>query len=62
MKVLAILRPREGVDARREVARRAEAELRILWALYRDGTVREAYSPGRAGAVRAGLGDLLRLG
>ena len=51
MKLLAIMRPREDVDARREVAQHARAELRALWDLYRGGLVREMYSPGTPGAV-----------
>ncbi len=51
MKLLAIGRPRGGVDAPREIARHAAAEMRELWELYRDGTVREMYSPGGPGAV-----------
>lgn len=51
MKLLAIMRPRDGVDVRTGVERYAEAELRALWALYRDGLVREMYSPGGPGAL-----------
>jgi hypothetical protein len=51
VKLLAVMRPREGVDVRAEVARHAEAELRALWQLYRDGVVREMYSPAGPGAV-----------
>ena len=51
MKLLAIGRPREGVDAPREIARHADEEMRRLWALYRDGVVREMYSPGGPGVV-----------
>lgn len=51
MRLLAIMRPRDGVDVRTGVARHAEAELRALWALYRDGFVREMYSPGGPGAL-----------
>lgn len=51
MKLLAIGRPRPGVDARTALAPHAAAELRALWALYCDGFVREAYSPGAPGAV-----------
>ena len=47
MKLLAIGRPREGADLRGAIARQAAAEMRALWALYRDGVVREMYSPGR---------------
>jgi hypothetical protein len=45
MKLLAIGRLREGADAR-DIAGLARAEMRSLWQLYRDGVVREAYSPG----------------
>jgi hypothetical protein len=51
MKFLAIMRPREGVDVKRELAARARAELRALWDLYARGLIREMYSPGAAGAV-----------
>lgn len=51
MKLLAIMRLREGVDVAREVADHARAELRALWNLYREGLVREMYSPGGPGAV-----------
>jgi hypothetical protein len=51
VKLLAIMRPREGVDVRTGVARYAEEELRALWRLYRDGWVREMYSPGGPGAL-----------
>ena len=51
MKLLAIGRPREGADLRGAIARQAAAEMRALWALYRDGVVREMYSPGGPGAV-----------
>ena len=50
MKLLAIGRPRSGTDGR-EIGRYAREELAALWQLYRDGVVREMYSPGRAGAV-----------
>jgi hypothetical protein len=45
------MRPRDAVDVRVEVARHADAELRALWELYRDGVVREMYSPGGPGAI-----------
>jgi hypothetical protein len=45
------MRPRDGVDVRAEVARHADAELRALWELYRDGFVREMYSPAGPGAI-----------
>lgn len=51
MKILAIGRPRAGVDARTAIAPHADSELRMLWALYGDGFVREMHSPGRAGVV-----------
>jgi hypothetical protein len=50
VKLLAIGRLRQGVDAR-EIACHADQEMRALWQLYRDGVVREMYSPGRPGAV-----------
>jgi hypothetical protein len=34
-----------------QIARHAREEMRALWQLYRDGVVREMYSPGRPGAV-----------
>jgi hypothetical protein len=49
VKLLAIGRPREGADLRGAIARQAAAEMRALWALYRDGVVREMYSPGGPG-------------
>jgi hypothetical protein len=45
------MRPRDGIDAQRAIAPHAESELHALWDLYRDGTVREMYSPGSPGAV-----------
>lgn len=51
MKLLAVMRPRGGVDGQREIARYAESELSALWDLYRGGVVREMYSPGGPGAV-----------
>lgn len=51
MKLLAIGRPRAGVDPGQDIARHAVAEMRSLWSLYRDGVVREMYSPGGPGAV-----------
>jgi hypothetical protein len=51
LKLLAIMRPRDGVDVRAEVPRHAHTELRALWQLYRDGVVREMYSPGGPGAI-----------
>ncbi len=51
MKLLAIMRPREGVDVQAEMAAVARLELQTLWKLHREGVVREMYSPGRPGAV-----------
>jgi hypothetical protein len=51
VKLLAIMRPREGVDVPRQIAAHAPSELLELWRLYRDETVREMYSPGGPGAV-----------
>ena len=51
MKLLAIGRPRAGVDVRGEVTRHAREEMRALWQLYGSGVVREMYTPGRPGAV-----------
>jgi hypothetical protein len=51
VKLLAIMRPRGDVDVRRELAPHAESELHALWALYREGAVREMYSPGGPGAL-----------
>jgi hypothetical protein len=50
MKLLAIGRPRDGADGH-EIGRYAREEMAALWQLYRDGVVREMYSPGRPGAV-----------
>jgi hypothetical protein len=50
MKLLAIGRPGEGADIS-EIGRHAREEMRALWRLYRHGTVREMYSPGRPGSV-----------
>jgi hypothetical protein len=50
MRLLAIGRPRGGADVR-QIAHYAREEMRALWQLYRDGVVREMYSPGRPGAV-----------
>jgi len=50
MRLLAIGRPCDGADVR-QIARYAREEMRALWQLYRDGVVREMYSPGRPGAV-----------
>jgi hypothetical protein len=51
VKLLAIGRPRAGVETRRAIARHAADELRMLWAFYGDGFVREMHSPGGPGAV-----------
>ncbi len=51
MKLLAIGRPRHEADAAAQIGRHAAAEMRELWELYRDGAVREMYSPGGPGAV-----------
>jgi hypothetical protein len=46
MKLLAIGRPRAGAGGR-EIGRYAGREVAALWHMYRDGVVREMYSPGR---------------
>lgn len=51
MKLLAICRPRPGIDARETIAPYARDELKALWKLYGEGVVREMYSPGGPGAV-----------
>jgi hypothetical protein len=51
MKLLAIMRAPDGADVRPAIARHARGELEALWRLYRDGVVREMYSPGAPGAV-----------
>jgi hypothetical protein len=51
MKLLAILRPADGGDVRAVIAGRAQEELGVLWDQYREGLVREIYSPGGPGAV-----------
>ncbi len=51
MKLLAIGRPRPGVETRAAIAHHAVDELRMLWAFYRDGFVREIHSPRGPGAV-----------
>ncbi len=58
MKVLALIRPAAGA-ARGEISANAEEELRALWGLYRDGSVREMYSPGGLGAVLILEGDAI---
>jgi hypothetical protein len=51
MKMLAIGRPCDGVDSRRDILPHVAAEMRALEGLRRDGLVREAYSPGGPGSV-----------
>jgi hypothetical protein len=51
MKVLAVGRPRVGIDLRREIAPHVRKELTALWQLYASGTVREMYSPGGPGSI-----------
>ena len=51
MKVLAVGRPRDGIDARTAIAPHVREELGVLWRLYASGTAREMYSPGGPGAV-----------
>lgn len=51
MKLLALLRPPEGTDVRSAIAAHAHEELLVLWQLYRQGAVREMYSPGGPGAA-----------
>jgi hypothetical protein len=51
VKLLAIGRPRSGIDARSEIVAHGREELEALWTMYRDGPVREMYSPGGPGAV-----------
>jgi hypothetical protein len=51
LKLLAIGRPRPGIDAPGAIARHAHDELHGVWDLYRDGLVREMYSPGGPGVV-----------
>jgi hypothetical protein len=62
LKLLAIMRPRDGIDVRAEIARHAEAELRALWALYRNGVVREMYSPAGPGAILVLEGESVQEG
>jgi len=50
MKLLAIGRPGDGASSDK-IGGHAREEMRALWELYRDGRVREMYSPGRLGAV-----------
>jgi hypothetical protein len=51
MKLLAVMRPAAERDVREAVMARARTELEVLWRLYRDGVVREMYSPGGPGIV-----------
>jgi hypothetical protein len=51
VKVLAVGRPRAGVDPRSAIAPHAHQELEALWHLYALGIVREMYSPAGPGAV-----------
>ncbi len=51
MKILAILRPGDGGDLGGAIVARAQEELGVLWNHYREGLVREVYSPGGPGAV-----------
>jgi hypothetical protein len=50
VKLLAIGRPPAAADVS-QIGRHAAAEMRAPWQLYREGVVREMYSPGRPGAV-----------
>jgi hypothetical protein len=51
VRLLAIGRPRDGVDPRRDIAPHVADEMGALEALYLNGVVKEAYSPGGPGAV-----------
>jgi hypothetical protein len=51
MKILAIMRPRDGVDVRSALTRHGRAELYALWEMYTEGLVREMHSPEGPGAV-----------
>jgi hypothetical protein len=51
MKILAIMRPREGVDIRSALTTHGREEIDAVWQFYCDGFVREMYSPGGPGAV-----------
>jgi hypothetical protein len=51
MKILAILRPPDGTDPRDALMKHVRQELNALWDLYRDGLVREMYSPVGPGAI-----------
>jgi hypothetical protein len=54
MTLLAIGRPRPGIDAASEIARQAKAEHEHVWRMYVDGLVREMYSPGGPRMVASG--------
>lgn len=51
MKVLAVARPRAGIDFAAELRTHGEAELRAVWDMYSRGVIREMYSPGGPGIV-----------
>jgi hypothetical protein len=51
MKFLVMCKPRSGVDAQSKITPRAREELAALRQLFREGALREAYSPGGPGAV-----------
>jgi hypothetical protein len=51
LKLLAICRPRPGVDPKTEIAPRANEEMGVLRELSESGLLVEAYSPGAPGAV-----------
>jgi hypothetical protein len=51
MKILAIMRPKDGVDVRSALSRHGREELHAVWQLYCDGFVREMYSLEDPGAV-----------
>jgi hypothetical protein len=51
MKLLAIGRPRPGVNAATAIAPLARAELTVVLELYRAGVIREMYSRAEPGAV-----------
>jgi hypothetical protein len=57
MKLLVICRPRDGVDAKTEIAPRANDEMNVLRRLTESGLLVEAYSPGGPGAVLIFDGD-----
>jgi hypothetical protein len=49
--LLAVRRPRAGIDSRPAIASSARQELAALWRLYASDTVPEMYSPDNPGAV-----------